>query len=101
MAIEVITREDLNEFRSLLLSDLNAIFNTKPQQQKKWLKSNEVRKLLNISPGTLQNLRINGTLTYSKIGSILYYANNDIEKVLENNKVESTPNLFNRNPNQK
>lgn len=96
MAIEVITREDLNEFRTLLLSDLNAMFNSKPQQQKQWLKSNEVRKLLNISPGTLQNLRVNGTLTYTKIGGILYYSNKDLEKVIENNKVEATPNLFNR-----
>ena len=96
MAIEVITREDLNEFRTLLLSDLNTMFNSKPQQQKQWLKSNEVRKLLNISTGTLQNLRVNGTLTYTKIGGILYYSSNDLEKVIETNKVEATPNLFNR-----
>jgi hypothetical protein len=96
MAIEVITREDLNEFRTLLLSDLNAMFNSKPQQQKQWLKSNEVRKLLNISSGTLQNLRVNGTLTYTKIGGILYYSSNDLEKVIETNKVAATPNLFNR-----
>ena len=92
MAIEVITREDLNEFRTLLLSDLNTMFNSKPQQQKLWLKSNEVRKLLNISPGTLQNLRINGTLTYTKIGGIMYYSYSDIEKVLNGNK--SMPNKF-------
>jgi len=96
MAIEVITREDLNEFRTLLLSDLNAMFNSKPQQQKQWLKSNEVRKLLNISPGTLQNLRVNGTITYTKIGGILFYSSFDLDKVLETNKVEATPNLFNR-----
>jgi hypothetical protein len=96
MAIEVITREDLNEFRTLLLSDLNAMFNSKPQQQKQWLKSNEVRKLLNISPGTLQNLRVNGTITYTKIGGILFYSSSDLDKVLETNKVEATPNLFNR-----
>ncbi len=96
MAIEVITREDLNEFRSLLLSELNTLFNSKPQQQKQWLKSNEVRKLLNISSGTLQNLRVNGTLTYTKIGGILYYSSNVLEKVIETNKVEATPNLFNR-----
>lgn len=95
MAIEVITREDLNEFRTLLLSDLNAMFNSKPQQQKQWLKSIEVRKLLNISSGTLQNLRVNGTITYTKIGGILYYSNADLEKLLESNKVEATPNLFN------
>ena len=96
MAIEVITREDLNEFRTLLLSDLNTMFNSKPQQQKQWLKSSEVRKLLNISPGTLQNLRVNGTITYTKIGGILYYASNDLDKALETNTVEATPNLFNR-----
>ena len=94
MAIEVITREDLNEFRTLLLSDLNTLFNSKPQQQKKWLKSSEVRKLLNISPGTLQNLRINGTLTYTKVGSIIYYNHSDIDKVLNGNKVVTTPTLF-------
>lgn len=95
MAIEVITREDLNEFRTLLLADLKEIFNSKSEPTKQWLKSNEVRKLLNISPGTLQNLRINGTLSYTKIGGTMYYAYADIEKVLNNNKVEATDNLFN------
>ena len=95
MAIEVITREDLNEFRTLLLSDLNKLLNSKPQQQKQWLKSNEVRKLLKISSGTLQNLRINGTLSYTKIGGILYYANSDLENVLLTNKVAAIPNLLN------
>jgi hypothetical protein len=95
MAIEVITREDLNEFRILLLADLKEVLQTKTQITKQWLKSNEVRKLLNISPGTLQNLRVNGTITYTKIGGILYYSNSDLEKLLESNKVEATPNLFN------
>jgi hypothetical protein len=94
MAIEVITREDLNEFRTLLLADLKEILQTKTQLTKQWLKSNEVRKLLNISSGTLQNLRINGTLSYTKIGGTIYYANQDIEKLLEHNKVQAIPNLF-------
>ena len=54
---------------------------------KKWLKSNEVRELLGISPGTLQNLRINGTLPYTKIGGVLYYDQREIMEVLERNKV--------------
>lgn len=94
MAIEVITREDLNEFRTLLLKDLQELIHSKPVQTKKWLKSIEVRKLLNISPGTLQNLRINGTLTYTKIGGIMYYDNADIDKLLNGNKVNALPNLF-------
>jgi len=91
---QIITREDLNEFRNVLLNDLKEIFQSNPQQTKQWLKSNEVRKMLNISPGTLQNLRINGTITYTKIGGILYYDNSDIEKLLNGNKVNAIPTLF-------
>lgn len=91
---QLITMEDLNEFRTLLLNDLKGIMQSKPLQQKQWLKSNEVRKLLNISPGTLQNLRINGTLTYTKIGGIMYYDQTDIEKLLNGNKVNALPTLF-------
>lgn len=88
MAIEVITREDLQEFRSQLLEDFKTILSNKQTSpQREWLKSFEVRKLLKISPGTLQNLRINGTLTYTKIGSIMFYSSQDIEKLLEKNKI--------------
>ena len=83
MAIEVITREDLHEFRHLLLNDLKDIIQSKPQSEKQWLKSNEVRKLLAISPGTLQNLRVNGTLNYKRIGGIIFYKYEDILKMLE------------------
>lgn len=82
MMVDLITREDLNEFRNLLLNDLKQLIQSQPQQAKQWLKSYEVRKLLNISAGTLQNLRINGTLAYTKIGGLMYYKYSDIEKVL-------------------
>ena len=95
MAIEVITREDLNEFRTLLLNDFKEILQIKSQQSKQWLKSTEVRKLLNISPGTLQTFRINKTLSYTRIGGIIYYAQQDIDRLLEGNKVSSERTLFN------
>ena len=94
MAVQIITIEDLNELRSLLLNDIKEIIQSKPQQTKQWLKSNEVRKLLNISSSTLQNLRINGTLTYTKVGGIMYYDKADIEKLLHGNKVNAIPTLF-------
>jgi len=86
MAVELITKEDLQSFRHQLLDDIKEIIQTKPLEQKQWLKSYEVKKLLKISPGTLQNLRINGTLSYTKIGSIIYYNYEDIEKLLDENK---------------
>lgn len=91
---QLITLDDLNEFRSKLLNDIKEILSLKKETQKQWLKSNEVRKLLNISPGTLQNMRINGTLSYTRMGGIIYYSSNDIDKVLEINKVNAYPNLF-------
>jgi DNA-directed RNA polymerase subunit F len=86
MNVELITKEDLKEFKSDLLNELKNMLQAGQRQNKQWLKSNEVRKLLKISPGTLQNLRINGTLRYSKMGSIMYYKLEDINKILEGNQ---------------
>jgi DNA-directed RNA polymerase subunit F len=85
MNVELITREDLREFKNELLNELKQIMQPGQGQSKKWLKSSEVRKMLNISPGTLQNLRINGTLRFTRIGSIMYYKLEDLNKVLEGN----------------
>lgn len=73
MAVEIITKEDLQNFRTQLINDLRHLIVQIPSEQKQWLKSFEVRKLLKISPGTLQTLRVNGTLRFTKISSILYY----------------------------
>jgi ribonucleotide reductase beta subunit family protein with ferritin-like domain len=82
-AIELITKEDLREFKGELLKEIKQLMQPGQVQSKKWLKSVEVRKLLGISPGTLQNLRINGTLRFTKVGSIMYYKLEDINKILE------------------
>jgi hypothetical protein len=90
MAATIITTEDLREFKMELLEDIKQLLQTNSGQSiKKWLKSPEVRDLLGISPGTLQNLRINGTLPYTKIGGVLYYDYQEILKVLENNRIHN------------
>jgi hypothetical protein len=83
MNVELVTKEDLKELENNLLNAIKQIIKPGQGEAKKWLKSVEVRKLLNISPGTLQNLRINGTLRYTKIGGIMYYKLEDINKELE------------------
>lgn len=85
MSVEIITKEDLEQFKSELLEDLLKVLQPNQPQAKQWLKSQDVRKLLNISPGTLQNLRINGTLRFTRIGGIFYYKSQDITKILEGN----------------
>ncbi|GGK21993.1 transcriptional regulator [Yeosuana aromativorans] len=90
MAATIITTDDLMEFKMELLDDIKQLLNNQTgQMTKKWLKSPEVRELLGISPGTLQNLRINGTLPYTKMGGVLYYDHSEIMKVLEKNRVHN------------
>jgi hypothetical protein len=76
-----ITKRDLLNFSNIILSEIKEIVGLK-EQPTQWLKSSEVRKLLKISPGTLQNLRVNGTLNYNRIGGILYYKYDEIAKLL-------------------
>ena len=83
-ADELITRKDLKDFEQNLLKSLSELI--KSEQPKKWLKSSEVRELLKISPGTLQNLRINGKLKYSKIGGLIYYSYENLMEMLDTNK---------------
>ena len=59
------------------------------------LLSNEVQEILNVSAGTLQNLRITGVLPYTKIGGTIYYYHEDIMKVLEENKKKFDPSTGN------
>lgn len=91
MSARIITTDELREFKLELLEELKVLLSKEAEyKSKKWLKSPEVRELLGISHGTLQNLRINGTLPYSKVGGVLYYDYQDIIKVIESNKIHNT-----------
>ena len=83
MAISIITKEDLQQFKVELLEGIKELLHDNTTEQKLWLRTSEVKKLLNISSGTLQNLRINGTLSCSKVGGTLYYNYKDIQKLME------------------
>ncbi|HNP68751.1 helix-turn-helix domain-containing protein [Aequorivita sp. F47161] len=91
MPATIITTEDLMEFKLELFNEIKKLVEqlSAPSETKVYLKSAEVMEMLSISPGTLQNLRINGTLPYSKIGGIILYELKEIERVMEENKVSS------------
>lgn len=85
--LDLITREDLEKFKTELFAELRTMQPAAAEQsaKRKWLRSAEVRERLNISPGNLQNLRISGQLRFSKVGSMTFYKSEDIEKLLDNN----------------
>lgn len=86
---QLLTATHLEEFRKNLLLDLVKVMKELAGQPgKKWLKSYEVKKLLGVSPGTLQNLRINGTLPFVKIGGVILYDYEDVQKMIQENKID-------------
>jgi hypothetical protein len=87
MAANIVTLEDLQNFKQEILSEIQKILSQKHTiPVKKWLKSHEVRRLLTVSPGTLQNLRVNGRLPFSKIGGVIFYDIDDVQKMIQDNK---------------
>jgi len=87
MSSTIVTTDDLREFKLELLEDIqNLITGPRVQKIKKYLKSYEVKEMLNISSGTLHNLRINGTIPFTRVGNVLLYDLDDIIQLLEENK---------------
>ena len=90
MPTQIITTDDLREFRLELLDDIKKLLKISTDlRSRKYLKSAEIMKLLKISPGTLQTLRINGTLPYTKIGAIIFYDVDEISKVMKENSIHN------------
>ncbi len=89
MPTSIITTDDLRDFKMELLEDIKNLLSKQSKWNlKRYLKSSEVMESLQISPGTLQNLRINGTLAYSKVGGIIYYDVEEIQKLMIDNRVQ-------------
>ncbi len=86
MQMDIVTKEDLEQFKKELFEDIRKLFADEKPVSKKWLKSYEVRDVLRISRGTLQQLRINGTLKATKIGGLMFYAYDDIVKLMKGKK---------------
>ena len=80
---QLVTLEDLDLFREKLLCEIRQLFSLQQAlPELKWLKSFENRRLLKISAGTLQSLRDNGSLRFTKVGGIIYYRYEDIQAML-------------------
>lgn len=85
---QLLTVGDLERFKEQLLTEIQSLIKNLGQP-KQWLRSKEVRKMLNISPGTLQNFRVNGTLSYSRLGTVTYYKYEEIMERLNQNLVNA------------
>ncbi|MDD2203823.1 MAG: helix-turn-helix domain-containing protein [Bacteroidales bacterium] len=75
------------EFRKHFAGTDNPLLTEHPSDTplEDWLDNQDVMQALHISPRTLQTLRSNGILPYSRIGNKLYYRRQDIIKILSDN----------------
>ncbi|SEM99985.1 hypothetical protein SAMN05192574_102130 [Mucilaginibacter gossypiicola] len=88
--IEIATKQDLLDLEERIIEEIRKSKGA-PEEPRKLLKSYQVKNLLKISPGTLQNLRVNGTLPFTRVGGIIYYKYDDIMKIFQREKIESPP----------
>ncbi|MGJ1435637.1 helix-turn-helix domain-containing protein [Sphingobacterium siyangense] len=83
MEINIVTKDDLEEFRVKLLSEIREIL--KIQEVKSFprsIKTKQVLEILDISAGKLQQMRIAGELSYKKVGGTYYYNYNEVKRLL-------------------
>jgi len=86
-----VTKEDLQKFQSSLLTSIKNLIEQKFDDKKceaKWLRSKAVRKIMEISPATLQNLRISGKIKYTKILGSYYYCKSDLDLLFKSDDDE-------------
>jgi hypothetical protein len=86
--MEQITKDDLRQLSTQLLHDLEKIIDKKivvstDNEPQEWLRSKSLRRILDISPATLQNLRITGKIGFRKVMGSYYYSRTDLLKLFE------------------
>lgn len=85
MEIELVTLADLKNFKEEILSEIRSLLEGKAElgPDRKWVKSKDVQKLLQISAGTLQTLRNRRMIPFTRLGGVIYYNREDLKKMME------------------
>ena len=88
MPSNLITTDDLMDFKIELMESIKELLSKQANGTlKRYIRSSEVMEMLQISSGTLQNLRVNGTLPYTRMGGTLFYDTEDIQEIMKKNRI--------------
>lgn len=66
---------------------INAKIEEQPEEEDGWVDSYEVCTFLKISSRTLQRLRVEGAINYSRIRGKNYYRTSELQRLLQNNVI--------------
>lgn len=81
---EVVTKDDLRQFGLSLINEIREIVQATDEAQQvhpEWLKSKAVRKLMDMSPGSIQALRVTGKVRFKKVLGSYYYNRTDLQNL--------------------
>lgn len=84
MKIEVITKEELSELKTMMQKILD-LLEARNEENYDWVDSNGMREMLNCSEGALFNYRNSGLLPYAKHGGKIYYSKKVVNDTLKRN----------------
>lgn len=87
MVISIATVEDLQGLKRELVEEIRGLLDRGGlSPAKRWLKTEDVMRLLELSASTVQTLRRNGTLPFSRVGAVIFYDAKDVNRMLEERK---------------
>ena len=90
MPASIDTSDDLERLKEEMLYEIKEILIKYERITiDRWIKSGKVMDKLEISPGTLQNFRINQTIPFTKLGGIIYYDETKINEIMVKNETKS------------
>lgn len=78
----LVTYQDLLDFKAELIKEIKLILSMN-KQEKKWIKSSKVRKMLDLSPGKLQTMRNNNEIPFTRVGRVVYYLEEAVHEMME------------------
>jgi hypothetical protein len=86
-----ITKDDLKQFGLLLMEQFKQVIENNQNEEDndlnpEWLKGRAVRKLMDMSAASLQNLRITGKVRFKKVLGSYYYSKSDLMNLFNNEK---------------
>ena len=86
-----INKDDLRKFGLLLVDQFKQIIKNNQNKDDddlnpEWIKSRVVKKLMDMSAASLQNLRITGKVRFKKVLGSYYYNKSDLMNLFNNKK---------------
>lgn len=80
---EIITVQRFQDFEDRIFKELEELKQSSIiANSNRWLKSGDVKQMLSISHGKLQDLRDRGVIPFTKLGGVIFYDRREIEKLL-------------------